>query len=115
MGQRSPGEFEQLILLSLVCLGEGAYGVTIKEEIERRTGREIFVGAVYTALSRLERGGYVAFWIGEPTATRGGRRKKHYRLEAEGEALLARSYTAYRGMTDDIRDELDAMSARRQT
>jgi PadR family transcriptional regulator PadR len=53
---RALGEFEQMILLALVRLGDDAYGVTIKEEIERQPGREIFVGAVYTALARL-------FWL----------------------------------------------------
>lgn len=110
---RAPGEQEQLILLSLVRLGDEAYGMTIKEEIERRTGREMYVGAVYTALSRLEKRGYVSSRIGEPTAERGGRRRKYYRLEKPGEEALARAWGAYRSMADGIEDELEGLAARR--
>lgn len=113
---RTPGEFEQLVLLALVRLDEEAsYGARIKQEIEIRSGREVFVGAVYTALARLEKGGYVSSRIGEPTAERGGRRKKHYRLEPEGEELLARAYRAYRGMTEGIAEELDELVIRRES
>jgi len=106
---RALGEFEQLVLLSLLHLGSDAYGAAIREEIERRTGREVFVGAVYTALSRLEKAGHVSSEVGEPTPERGGRRKKFYRLERSGERALARSWDAYRGMTDGIEAELDAL------
>lgn len=113
---RTPGEFEQLVLLALVRLDEqDAYGARIKQEIEERSGREVYVGAVYTALSRLEKGGYVTSWVGEPTPQRGGRRKKHYRLDPEGEELLARAYRAYRGMTEDIAEELDELTLRRES
>ncbi len=111
---RALGEFELMILLALVRLGDDAYGVTIKEEIETQTGRELFVGAVYTALSRLEKQGYVASRIGAPTARRGGRRKKFYRLEPAGEAALARSLDAYRGMTAGIEGRLATISARQE-
>ena len=109
---RALGEFEQLVLLSLLHLGSDAYGAAIREEIEQRTGREVFVGAVYTALARLEKAGHVASWIGEPTAERGGRRKKFYRLERSGEGALARSWDTYRGMTDGIEAQLEAISRR---
>ena len=110
---RSLGEFEQMILLSLVRLGDDAYGVTIKEEIEQQTGREIFVGAVYTALSRLQKQGHVSSRLGEPTAKRGGRRKKFYALEAAGEAALSRTLEAYRDMSRGIEGRLEAIAGRR--
>ena len=110
---RALGEFEQLILLSLVRLGDDAYGVTIKGEIEEQTGREIFVGAVYTALSRLQKHGCVSSTIGEPTAQRGGRRKKFYSLEPAGEEMLSRSLEAYRSMASGIEEQLAAMAGRR--
>ena len=113
--RRKLGEFEQLILLALVRLGDDAYGVKIKEEIERRSEREIFIGAVYTALARLSKAGYVSAELGEPTARRGGRRKKFYHLEAAGEQALSAAYSAYRNMTSGIEAELDAMTAARRT
>jgi len=89
--------------------------VTIKAEIEQQTGREIFVGAVYTALNRLHRQGYVSSTVGEPTATRGGRRKKFYTLEPAGEASLTRTLDAYRGMTSGIEAELQGIAAGRSS
>ena len=65
------GEFEQLLLFALLRLDEPAYGVTIRREIERRTGRKPSPGAVYTALERLERRGLVTSWLG--SSRRGGR------------------------------------------
>ena len=107
---RALGEFEHLILLALVRLGDDAYGVTIKDEIEAQTGREIYVGAVYTALARLQKNGHVASQVGEPTAERGGRRKKFYRLRDSGREALANSQAALRGMAEGIEDELDAIT-----
>lgn len=111
---RAPGEQEQLILLSLVRLGDEAYGMTIKQEIDRRTGREMYVGAVYTALARLEKRGYVRSRIGEPSPERGGRRRKYYRLQRAGEEALARTWGAYRSMAEGIEGDLEDMAARRQ-
>ncbi len=110
---RALGEFEQMVLLALVRLGDDAYGVRIKEEIERRTGRELFIGAVYTALARLQKSGAVSSRVGEPTAKRGGRRKKFYRLEPAGEVALNRAYAAYREMTSGIEPKLESMGTSR--
>ena len=74
---RSPGDFEQLVLFAILRLGKGAYGVTIKREILERTGREVSIGSIYTALHRLEKRGLVRAWMGTPTSERGGRRKRH--------------------------------------
>ena len=82
------GEFEQMVLLALMRLGEGAYGVTIRREIEERTGRPVTLGAIYPTLHRLEEKGFVSSYSGEPTATRGGRAKRHFKLENEGLAAL---------------------------
>ena len=67
------GEFEQLLLLAIVHLGEDAYGVTIRQEVEARTGRDVAIGALYTSLDRLERKGFVRSTMSEPTPDRGGR------------------------------------------
>jgi PadR family transcriptional regulator len=87
MGNRL-GHFEELVLLALVRLGENAYGVAIRREILARTGRDVSVGAVYTALERLQRKGYVSSRLGEATPERGGRAKRYFRIEAPGIAAL---------------------------
>ena len=101
------GEFEQLVLLALVRLGEDAYGVSIQAEIARRTKRDVGPGAVYKTLLRLEEKGFVTSWLGEPTRRRGGRRKKHYRLEPAGALELRRSLAALRGMTRGLTPTLE--------
>jgi DNA-binding PadR family transcriptional regulator len=102
------GEFEQLVLLSLTRLGQDAYGVPIADDIGARTGREISLGAVYKTLERLEDKGLVSSRIGEPTAERGGRRKKHYRIAAVGQRALRQSMAALRNMADGLESELKA-------
>lgn len=84
MARLTVGDFEYLLLLALLRLGDDAYGVSIAREVEARTGRTVSPGAVYTALDRLERRRFVESWLGEPTPQRGGRRKRHYRLAATG-------------------------------
>lgn len=93
------GEFEQLVLLALMRLGPEAYGVAIRDEIEKRTGRSVALGAVYTTLLRLEDKGFVATRLGDSTPQRGGRRKKYYRPLAAGRRELAASIEALRSMT----------------
>jgi len=95
----SVGDFEQLILLALTRLGSEAYGVSIRREIEARTGRTISTGALYTALNRLETRGFVTSRLGEPTPIRGGKRKRIYGLRPAGEEILARTYESYRQMS----------------
>jgi PadR family transcriptional regulator, regulatory protein PadR len=85
------GEFEQSVLLAIVHLADDAYGVTIRREIEARTGRSVAVGALYTALDRLERKGFVASRMSEPTSQRGGRSRRYFRVRPSGVAALERS------------------------
>lgn len=100
------GEFEQLVLLALARQGEDAYGVSICQDITDRTGRDVSLGAVYKTLERMEDKGLVQSRVGEPTAERGGRRKKHYRLMASGQRALRQSIAAIRRMTDGLESEL---------
>jgi len=100
------GEFEQLLLFALLRLGEDAYGVTIRQEIAHRTGRDIAAGAIYTALERLEARGYVQSWMGEPTPERGGKRKKYYELLPEGAKALGRSYENLQRMARGVAPRL---------
>ena len=96
------GEFEQLVLLALLLLGDHAYGVAMSNEIAQRTGRDVSVGSVYKTLERLETKGYVSTIVGEPTAERGGRRKKFFRLEPAGSRALKHSLRALDRMTADL-------------
>jgi len=85
------GEFEQLILFSVLELGDDAYGVTIRENIEARTSRLASIGAIYTALGRLEDRGLVASRTESPRG-RPGRPRKFYTLRREGAEALRASY-----------------------
>jgi len=78
------GEFELMVLLALIRLGDEAYGVPISHEIEKRSGREVALGSVYAALDRLEEKGLVTSRLGDPTAERGGRAKRFFRATAQG-------------------------------
>lgn len=82
------GEFEELVLLAILNKGDNAYGVTIHEALEEATNRSITIGSLYTTLSRLEEKGLVESWVGEPTAERGGRAKKHYKVNGSAQSLL---------------------------
>jgi PadR family transcriptional regulator, regulatory protein PadR len=82
------GEFEELVLLAILNQGDKAYGVTIREALEDATSRSISIGSLYTTLSRLEEKGLVESWAGEPTAMRGGRSKRHYRINGAARMLL---------------------------
>ncbi len=78
------GEFEMMILLSVIHLGEEAYGVPISRELERHRGRAVSVGSVYAALDRLEEKGLVASFLGDPTPERGGKAKRYFRVTKAG-------------------------------
>jgi PadR family transcriptional regulator PadR len=93
------GSLEHIVLLAVARLGSSAYGMTVRREIEKRTGRNISIGAVYATLERLQAKGYVRSALGEPTAERGGRAKRHFQIEAKGEDALATSQDAIRKMS----------------
>ena len=78
------GEFELMILLAVIHLGEEAYGVPISRELEAQRGRDVSVGSVYAALERLEAKGLVASSLGDPTPERGGKAKRYFRVTREG-------------------------------
>lgn len=82
------GEFEELVLLSVGALGNEAYGVAIKDFVAERTNRKPSIGALHSALSRLEDKGFLKAEIGEATKVRGGRRKKYYQITIAGKAAL---------------------------
>ena len=84
MGGQHLGEFELLVVLAVLQLEEEPYAVTIRKEIEARTGRDVSRGAVYVTLDRLEKKGFLSSWLAEPTPERGGKAKRLYRVEASG-------------------------------
>jgi PadR family transcriptional regulator, regulatory protein PadR len=74
------GEFEQVVLLSILRLGDDAYAVSVRDEIARCTGREVSRGSIYITLDRLETKGYLKSRLADPTPERGGRAKRYYAL-----------------------------------
>ena len=86
MAREYLGSFELMVILTLIRLGDNAYGVPITKEIEELSGRDIAIGSVYAALDRLEQKGFVYAELGESTPERGGRAKKYFRVTATGQA-----------------------------
>jgi PadR family transcriptional regulator, regulatory protein PadR len=100
--ERLLGGFEHLLLLAVLRLGEQAYGVTIRQELLERAATDFAIGAIYTGLSRLERKGFVESWLGEPTAERGGRAKRFYRVTANGVDVVNGTQRAVESMLDGL-------------
>ena len=78
------GNFELMVLLAVIRLGDAAYGVPIAKDVEDSTSHEVLVGSVYAALERLEKKGFVESQVGESTPERGGRAKRYFRITKEG-------------------------------
>jgi PadR family transcriptional regulator PadR len=104
------GEFELLVLLALLRLGNGAFGAAIHREIVARTDRDLPASAVYVTLERLEAKRMVCSYIGNPTKQRGGRRRKHYLLDTAGQRALVRAYRTFGAMTGGIQQELEDLA-----
>jgi PadR family transcriptional regulator PadR len=94
----SLGQFEQIVLVALLRLGPDGYGMAVRREIEERTGRSLSIGAVYATLERLEAKGYVSSFTGEATPERGGRAKRFFQIESNGQRALRDSQEAIRRM-----------------
>ncbi len=85
------GEFEELVLLTVGILYDDAYGLSITDELEKRTKRHVTISSVHKALVRLEKKGFLQSEMGGATEQRGGRKKKLYALTASGKNALGRS------------------------
>lgn len=96
------GEFEHLVLLAVARLGGEGYGMTIRREIESRTGRAVSIGAVYTTLGRLEQKGLVGSRVGRSTPQRGGRARRHFELHRAGAIALHDSRRILTAMWKDV-------------
>ncbi len=101
------GEFEYLLLSAAARLGEGAYGVSIRQEIERATQRKCSIGALYTTLDRLEKKGLIQTWMGAPTPERGGRPKRMVRVTGKGSREAAAFYRTVVRASDGLSWQTD--------
>ena len=95
-------DFELMILLAVLRAGDEAYGVIIAREIETTAKRSVLLGAVYAALERLERNGLIASKLGEPTATRGGRAKRFFRVTPQGLRAIKDTRRALVALWSDV-------------
>jgi len=96
------GEFEQIVLLAIARLGDAAYGVSIRRELEEQTARSVALGSVYAAVDRMERKGLLRSDVGDPTPVRGGRAKRYYGLTPTGAEALRRSRELLDGLWDGL-------------
>lgn len=101
------GEFEQLALLAVLRLGEDAYGARLQDELEARAGRAASVSAIYITLTRLETKGLVSSSMGSPTEVRGGKARRHFRVERAGMAALNEARTRLLNMWDGFESALE--------
>lgn len=106
MTREALGEFEQLVLLAILHLGEDVYGVPIVDEIERRTGRQVAPAAVYITLRRLEHKGLLSSWMSDPTTERGGKARRCVKVTRAGATLLRDSRHAIDRMWQGLDPEL---------
>jgi DNA-binding PadR family transcriptional regulator len=100
------GEFEKLVMLAVLRLGNEAYGATIIQELEERTGRTVSAGAVYVALRRLEKKALVSSHLGEPSPRRGGRPKRFFSVNSEGVEALRRAQADWAAMARGLQEIL---------
>jgi PadR family transcriptional regulator PadR len=99
----SLGQFEQIVIAAILALGEDAYGVTIHAKVgELSQPKKVSLGAVYATLDRLEEKRLVGSWLSPPTSARGGRSRRHYRLEKSGEKALRDSAVTARRIYEAI-------------
>lgn len=103
-GEREPvlGEFEQVVILAAMRLGDTAYAVTILNEIRECTGREPSIGALYTTIDRLQEKGLLTSRMGDPTPERGGRAKRYIQVTSDAVKAVAAAQRAYRRLTNGL-------------
>ena len=104
------GEFEHVLLLSVLQCSPGAYAVPIRQVLAERTGRRASRGAVHTSLERLEAKGLLASRLGEPLDVRGGRPRRYYSVTPAGLAALRAARTALRTLSSGLESVLDTRS-----
>lgn len=107
MGGEFLGEFEQMVLLAVLRLGEGAYGLAVRDELEVVAGRTPSSGALYTTLDRLERKGLLRAHSGDALPERGGRPRRHLEVTGAGRQALAHSRQALVALWEGLETALD--------
>lgn len=107
----SIGEFEQLLLLAVLRLGDDAYGVTIRRAVEETTGRNVSAGAVYTALGRLEARGLVSSRPGDTVPERTGMRRRYYTVRPDGARQVARAMRHVEAMARGLKPALERLAS----
>ena len=103
-------ELEQLALLSVLRLGEDAYGARIREDLQQTARRPVSIATIYVALSRLEQHGLVRSWMSDPTPVRGGKSKKYYELRPDGVEALKEAKATLERMWQGIGEALGVRS-----
>jgi DNA-binding PadR family transcriptional regulator len=101
------GEFEQLVMFAVLRLDDDAYGALVRDELRARAQRDVSPGAIFTTLERLEARGLVSSRYGDPTPERGGRRKRFYRVTADGRRALARAFDTVKRMARGLEPKLE--------
>ena len=105
------GQFEQIVLTAILALDENAYGVTIHAKVEELSHpKKIARGAVYATLDRMEDKALISSWLSEPTRERGGRSRRHYRLEKSGEKALKESARTAQRLIETITQSLGGLA-----
>lgn len=107
MAPNRPGDFEQQVLLAVWRLADRAYGASVRDELEQRTGTPVAQGAVYTTLVRLEKKGYLRSHLSDPTPVRGGKAKRFFAITPAGK----RGVEEVRRVMDRLWDGLPAPDA----
>lgn len=102
MSKHRLGEFEEVVLLTVAILYGEAYGIAILNEIESRLKRDVSIGSLRTVLSRLEKKGYLSSELGEPTAMRGGKRKRFFKVTKYGQKALQETKEQRQQLWDSI-------------
>ena len=100
------GEYELMVMLSVLQRRDDAYGVTIAQEMEERSGRSTSRGALYVTLKRLEEKGLLTSRLDRPAEQRGGRRRRYYRATTAGIAAVSEAREAMRSMWSGLEEEL---------
>ncbi|HSG47606.1 MAG TPA: helix-turn-helix transcriptional regulator [Longimicrobiales bacterium] len=103
--QKQLGDLEELVLLAVLRLGDGAYGASIREELRAQAGRSVSISTVYVTLMRMEEKGLSRSWMGDPSGERGGKAKRNFQVTAQGLQALEASRAVRERMWSRVEQE----------
>ena len=101
------GELEQMLLWTVVRLGDGAYGMAVRDELERRSGRAVSRGSVYITLDRLVKKAYLSSRLDTPTEERGGRSRRYFAVTPLGKAAMREAREAFVSVWGGLEEAVD--------